>query len=81
MNDDERQRALDRARWLMGREDASDRETLVAQGLIAVRAEADRLGSLLDDVRGFLAQHALAADPRNVIANALLHIDTHRRAK
>jgi hypothetical protein len=78
---DERAEALDAAKRILRFDTSEPYERVLANGLLAERAEADRLGSLLDEVRGFLAQHALAADPRNVLANVLLHIDTHRRAK
>lgn len=55
--DEARERTYDYARWLMGREDADEDATRLAQGLIAERAEADRLRSVLADVERFIAKH------------------------
>ena len=77
---DERQHALDTARHVLGHENTTPREDALAQGLLAERAEGDRLGSLLDSVIAFAALRA-GDNPGRVLAEVRSFIATHRVAK
>jgi hypothetical protein len=81
MADDERERAYQTAQRLVRFDSSEPYERLVGEGLLAERAEADRLGSLLDSVSAFLTRHADAPKPRGVLADVLRFIGQHRRAK
>lgn len=81
LTDDARERAYRTAQRLARFDSSEPYEKLVGEGLLAERAEADRLGSLLDSVVEFLTKHALDPEPRNVLADVLLYIGKNRRAK
>jgi hypothetical protein len=78
---DERAEALDAAKRILRFDTSEPYERVLANGLLAERAEADRLGNLLDSVVEFLTKNALAPEPRNVLADVLLHISKNRVAK
>lgn len=83
LTDEQQQRAYDTAKHVMGHDNTSAREEQLAQGLIDARGEADRLGSLLDAVRGFIAKHTAtgADDHRSTLADVARFIAEHRSAK
>ena len=74
---EQRQHALDVARHVMGHDNTSAREDTLAAGLLGERAEADRLGSLLDTVRAFAALR-VGDDASRVLSEVRSFIVTHR---
>lgn len=82
VTDEQRERAYRAAQHTTGHE-STDLAQLLATGLLSERAEADRCGSLLDAVSGFLAKHTAAGadDHASTLADVARFIAEHRWAK